>query len=86
MVKRIKILLISASLIISSLYVVNAEDVLQEGLNRSLNNLGEAIQSALPGPGDTEITINTQDNYDLRYSILAVRPLMMNPYPSIPNI
>ena len=60
MVKKIKILLISASLIISSLYVVNAEDVLQEGLNRSLNNLGEAIQSALPGPGDTEITINTQ--------------------------
>ena len=85
MVKKIKILLISALLIISSLYIVNAEDVLQEGLNRSLNNLGEAIQSALPGPGDTEITINTQDNYDLRYSILAVRPLMMNPYSSISN-
>ena len=73
MVKKIKILLISALLIISSLYIVNAEDVLQEGVNRSLNNLGEAIHSALPVPGDTEITFNTQDKYDRRYSFLAFR-------------
>ena len=85
MYKKLKITLISATIILSSLYIVNAENILQDGINHSLNKLGETITSALPGEGDTEITIHSQDNYDLRYSILAVRPLMMNPYSSISN-
>ena len=80
MYKKLKITLISATLIFSSLYIVNAEDLLQDGINHSLNKLGETITSVLPGEGDTEITIHSQDNYDLRYSILAVRPLAINPY------
>ena len=85
MYKKLKITLISATIILSSLYIVNAENILQDGINHSLNKLGETITSALPGEGDTEITIHSQDNYDLRYSILAVRPLMMNPYAHITN-
>jgi hypothetical protein len=85
MFKKLKITFISITLILSSLYVVNAEDVLQDGINHTLNKLGETITSALPGEGDTEITIHSQDNYDLRYSILAVRPLAMNPYSKISN-
>ena len=85
MLKKIKLLIISSSLILSSLYIVNAQDLLQDGINHSLNKLGETISSALPGDGDTEITIHSQDNYDLRYSILAVRPLMMNPYAHLSN-
>ena len=85
MLRKIKVLLISSILIISTLFIVNAENLVQEGLNRSLNKLGNVIQSSLPGPGDTEITISSQDNYDLRYSILAVRPLTMNPYSKISN-
>ncbi len=80
MYKKLKITLISATLILSSLYIVNAEDLLLDGINHSLNKLGETITSVLPGEGDTEITIHSQDNYDLRYSILAVRPLAINPY------
>ena len=83
MYKKLKITLISATIILSSLYIVNAEDLLQDGINHSLNKLGETITSVLPGEGDTEITIHSQDNYDLRYSILAVRPLAMNPYSKI---
>jgi hypothetical protein len=64
---------------------VNAQDIFQDGINHSLNKLGETISSALPGAGDTEITIHSQDNYDLRYSILAVRPLAMNPYSELSN-
>lgn len=85
MFKKFKITFISATIILSSLYIVNAQNILQDGINHSLNKLGETITSALPGEGDTEITIHSQDNYDLRYSILAVRPLMMNPYAHITN-
>ena len=85
MVKKIRVLLISSILIMSTLFIVNADNLVQEGLNRSLNKLGSVIESSLPGPGDTEVTINSQDNYDLRYSILAVRPLAMNPYSEISN-
>ena len=85
MIKKIKILFVSTLLIFSSLYIVNAQDIFQDGINHSLNKLGETISSALPGAGDTEITIHSQDNYDLRYSILAVRPLAMNPYSELSN-
>ena len=85
MIKKIKVLLISSILVMSTLFIVNADNLVQEGLNRSLNKLGNVIQSSLPGSGDTEITISSQDNYDLRYSILAVRPLAMNPYSEISN-
>ena len=85
MIRKIKVLLISSILVMSTLFIVNADNLVQEGLNRSLNKLGNVIQSSLPGSGDTEITISSQDNYDLRYSILAVRPLAMNPYSEISN-
>ena len=85
MIRKIKVLLVSSILVMSTLFIVNADNLVQEGLNRSLNKLGNVIQSSLPGSGDTEITISSQDNYDLRYSILAVRPLAMNPYSEISN-
>ena len=85
MFKRLKLTLITATLVLSSLYIVSAEDLLQDGINHSLNKLGETITSVLPGAGDTEITIHSQDNYDLRYSILAVRSLAMNPYSDLTN-
>jgi len=51
MYKKLKISLISATLILSSLYIVNAEDLLLDGINHSLNKLGETITSVLPGEG-----------------------------------
>jgi len=70
MIKKIKILFVSTLLIFSSLYIVNAQDIFQDGINHSLNKLGETISSALPGAGDTEITIHSQDNYpQLHYNI-----------------
>ena len=68
MFKKFKITLISATIILSSLYIVNAENLLQDGINHSLNKLGETITSALPGEGDTEITIHSQDNYSIAFT------------------
>ena len=54
-------------------------------IDKSLNSLGEAIQSIIPGEGDTEVEISSQENFDIRYSILAVRPIMINPYKDLKN-
>ena len=54
-------------------------------INSGLNSLGNVVQSLIPGEGDTEVTLKTQDNYDLRYSILAVRPIAYNPYTKLSN-
>ena len=42
-------------------------------------NLAEIAKNLIPGEGDTEITISEQENYDIKYSILVVRPVAMNP-------
>lgn len=85
MLKKTKIFIASIILVLSSLYIVSAENRIQNGINYSLNKIGEQITSVIPGEGDTEITIHSQDNYDLRYSILAVRPLAMSPYSNLSN-
>ena len=52
---------------------------LDKGISKTLTSIGEAITDAIPGEGDTEITISEQENYDIKYSILVVRPLAMDP-------
>jgi len=61
------------------------ESLVDKTLNSGLNSLGDVVQSLIPGEGDTEVTFKTQDNYDLRYSILAVRPIAYNPYSKLAN-
>ena len=51
-----------------------------KSIDKGLNALGEVVTNLIPGEGDTEVTFRTQDNHDLRYSILAVRPISFNPY------
>ena len=85
MQKKIKILLLSISLIFSSSYIANAQNFLQDNINHTLNKLGATLSLALPGTGDTEVTTHSQNNYDLRYSILAVRSLSLNPYSELSN-
>jgi adhesin/invasin len=50
-----------------------------------LDSLGGAVESFIPGDGDKEVNFLTQDNYDLRYSILAVMPIAFNPYSQLSN-
>ena len=54
-------------------------------ISNTLTSIGEAITEAIPGEGDTEITISEQENYDIKYSILVVRPIAMNPLSVIDN-
>ena len=61
------------------------ESLADKTINSGLNSLGNVVQSLIPGEGDTEVTLKTQDNYDLRYSILAVRPISYNPYTKLSN-
>ena len=61
------------------------ESLADKTINSGLNSLGNVVQSLIPGEGDTEVTLKTQDNYDLRYSILAVRPIAYNPYTKLSN-
>ena len=58
---------------------------LDKGISKTLTSIGEAITDAIPGEGDTEITISEQENYDIKYSILVVRPLAMNPLSMLDN-
>jgi adhesin/invasin len=85
MQKKIKIFLLSISLIFSSSYIANAQNLLQDNINHSLNKLGATLSLALPGAGDTEIITHSQNNYDLRYSLSAVRSLSLNPYSELSN-
>jgi len=56
-----------------------------KSIDKGLNALGEVVTNLIPGEGDTEVTFRTQDNHDLRYSILAVRPISFNPYSQLSN-
>ena len=58
---------------------------IDRGISKTLTSIGEVLTDAIPGEGDTEITISEQENYDIKYSILVVRPVAMNPLASIDN-
>ena len=58
---------------------------IDRGISKTLNSIGEVITDTIPGEGDTEITISEQENYDIKYSILVVRPLAMNPLSMLEN-
>jgi adhesin/invasin len=72
-------------LLISSLSADNLDDLTNKAVTKSLDKVGSVIKEFIPGEGDTEITITSQDTYNLKYSILAVRPLAMNPFKTIEN-
>ncbi len=59
--------------------------VIDRGISKTLTSIGEVITDAIPGEGDTEITISEQENYDIKYSVLVVRPFAMNPLAAINN-
>ena len=61
------------------------ESLANKSISSGLNSLGSMIQSLIPGDGDTEVSFRTQDNYELKYSILAVRPIAYNPYSQLSN-
>jgi hypothetical protein len=61
------------------------ESLANKKLNSGLNSLGNLVESLIPGDGDKEVSFLTQDNYDLRYSILAVIPIAFNPYSQLSN-
>ena len=58
---------------------------LDNKLSSGLTNIGNKISEIIPGEGDTEVTISEQDNYDIKFSILAVRPILKNPYSGLDN-
>ena len=59
--------------------------VIDRGISKTLNSIGDAITNAIPGEGDTEISISEQENYDIKYSILVVRPVAINPLSTLDN-
>tara|TARA_B100001996_G_scaffold73496_1_gene54184 strand:+ start:232 stop:1164 length:933 start_codon:yes stop_codon:yes gene_type:complete len=61
------------------------ESLANKKLNSGLSSLGDFVESLIPGDGDKEVSFLTQDNHDLRYSILAVIPVALNPYPQLSN-
>jgi len=61
------------------------ENLANKSISSGLNSLGNLVQSLIPGDGDTEVSFRTQNNYDLLYSILAVRPIALNPYSQLSN-
>ena len=63
----------------------NLSSIIDRGISKTLTNIGGAITEMIPGDGDTEITISEQENYDIKYSILVVRPLAMNPLSMLEN-
>jgi hypothetical protein len=69
----------------STLFADEVSDLANKAVTKSLDKIGSAITEFIPGEGDTEITITTQDTYNLKYSILAVRPVAMNPFKTIEN-
>ena len=82
---------IIASLLIAVVYssLTLASDTLDQfienKINSGLTNIGNKIAEIIPGEGDTEVTISEQENYDIKFSILAVRPIIKNPYQAIDN-
>ena len=61
------------------------ERIIENKVTTGLTNIGNKIAEIIPGEGDTEVTISEQDNYDIKFSILAVRPLVKNPYKTLGN-
>ena len=61
------------------------ESFANKKINSGLNSLGDLVESLIPGDGDKEVSFLTQDNHDLRYSILAVVPIALNPYSELSN-
>ena len=59
--------------------------VIDRGISKTLKSIGDAITNAIPGEGDTEISISEQENYDIKYSILVVRPVAINPLSTLDN-
>ena len=82
---------IIASLLIAVVYssLTRASDTLDQfienKINSGLTNIGNKIAEIIPGEGDTEVAISEQENYDIKFSILAVRPIIKNPYQAIDN-
>ena len=58
---------------------------MDRGISKTLSSIGKVLSDAIPGEGDTEITISEQENYDIKYSILVVRPIAMNPLSMLEN-
>ena len=61
------------------------ESLANKGISSGLDALGSVVQSLIPGEGDTEVSFRAQNNYDLLYSILLVRPISYNPYAQLSN-
>ena len=63
----------------------NLSKIIDRGISKTLTGIGKVLTDAVPGEGDTEITISEQENYDIKYSILVVRPIAMNPLSMLEN-
>ena len=61
------------------------ERIIENKISSGLTSVGNKIAEIIPGEGDTEVTISEQDNYDIKFSILAVRPIAKNPYSGLNN-
>ena len=61
------------------------ERIIENKISSGLTSVGNKIAEIIPGEGDTEVTISEQDNYDIKFSILAVRPIAKNPYKELDN-
>ena len=76
-------------LFLSSAFAVSANDtlskIIDDKLSQGLAGIGKSISEIIPGEGVTEITISEQENYDLKYSALVVRPIFINPYDQLNN-
>ena len=84
--KILRILIISIFFIAPSTLIADDLDtILDRQVNKGLSSLGNSVSNLIPGEGDTEVTFSTQDNHDLRWSILAVRSIASNPYSQLPN-
>ena len=76
------IAVVSSSLTLAS---DTLDRLIENKFTSGLTNIGNKIAEIIPGDGDTEVTISEQDNYDIKFSILAVRPIVKNPYQAINN-
>ena len=76
------IAVVSSSLTLAS---DTLDRLIENKFTSGLTNIGNKIAEIIPGDGDTEVTISEQDNYDIKFSILAVRPIVKNPYQVIGN-
>ena len=76
------IAVVSSSLTLAS---DTLDQLIENKFTSGLTNIGNKIAEIIPGDGDTEVTISEQDNYDIKFSILAVRPIVKNPYQAIDN-